>query len=223
MVLVISLKERQYLYKDLHPRSMFPRSPAKMEIQVHMVCWGDKRGSQEKGERKAAQGRGYSARMGSQLESSLGLIHRELWRRNDTRVVPPLEVRRPKFCTLCQSVIGWRTLPRGACNLLDIFRQGNSYTLRTIFKRKPLTVNTNCSWGGCNDLGKGTGRGPRAATADPQHPDGLHREVVCAGMEEAESQMGRSVAQSMKGGDLGFATEAESSSSLCPIRGQRKK
>lgn len=43
---------------------------------------------------------------------------------------------------------------------------------------------------GCNDPGKGTGRSPRAATAD-----GLHREVVHAGIEETESQMGRSVAQ----------------------------
>lgn len=195
MVLAVSLKERQYLYEDLHPRSMFPRSPAEMGIQVHMVCWGGMRGSQGKGQREAAQGRGCSARMGSQLELSLGLIHRELWRRNDTRVVPLLETRRPRFCTLCQLVIGWETAPKGACNLLDIFRQGSSYPLRTILKRKPLTVNTNCSWGGCNGPGKGTGRGPRAATADPQHRDGLRREVVHAGMEETESQMGRSVAQ----------------------------
>lgn len=190
MVLADSLKERQCLYKDLHPRSMFPRSPAELGIQVYMVSWGGKRGSQEEGERETVQGRGCSARMGSLLESSLGLIHRELWRQNDTRVVPPLEARRPRFCTLCQSVIGWGTLPRGACNILDISRQGSSYPLRTILKRKPLTVNTNCSWGGCNDPGKGTGRSPRAATAD-----GLHREVVHAGIEETESQMGRSVAQ----------------------------
>lgn len=114
MVLADSLKERQCLYKDLHPRSMFPRSPAELGIQVYMVCWGGKRGSQEEGERETVQGRGCSARMGSLLESSLGLIHRELWRQNDTRVVPLLEARRPRFC-VSQSVSHWLgNTPKGS-------------------------------------------------------------------------------------------------------------
>ena len=59
----------------------------------------------------------------------------------------PLEARRPRCCPLYWSVTGWGPLPRGECNLPDIFRGSSSCLLRAVLKRKPLAANATHSWG----------------------------------------------------------------------------